>query len=100
MDADSAYREKKLDGDCTRMLQAILNKSWKYHPTKQLLYDHLPPISKTIQIRRTRYAGHCWKSWNELVSNVFLWTSSHRRASVGRPTRTYLPQLCTDTGCS
>ena len=32
--------------------------------------------------------------------DVLQWTSSHRRASVGRPTRTYLPHLCTDTGCS
>ena len=44
---------KKLDGNCTRILQAILNKSWKQHPTKQQLYRHLPPISKTIQIRQT-----------------------------------------------
>ena len=27
--------EKKLDHNCTRMLWAILNKSWKQHPTKQ-----------------------------------------------------------------
>ena len=27
--------EKKLDSNCTRMLRAILNKSWKQHPTKQ-----------------------------------------------------------------
>ena len=26
--------EKKLDGNYTRMLQAILNKSWRKHPTK------------------------------------------------------------------
>ena len=25
--------EKKLDGNYTRMLRAILNKSWKWHPT-------------------------------------------------------------------
>ena len=42
--------EKKLDGNYIRMLQAILNK----HPTKQHLYGHLPPITKTIQVRRTR----------------------------------------------
>ena len=51
--------EKKLDGNCTRMLQAELNKSWKQHPTKQQLYGHLPLISKTIQVRRTRHAVHC-----------------------------------------
>ena len=53
-------REKKHNGKCARMLRAILNKSWKQH-LKQLLYGHLPPVSKTIQIRRTRSVEHCWK---------------------------------------
>ena len=30
--------EKKLDDNFTRMLRAILNKSWRQHPTKQQLY--------------------------------------------------------------
>ena len=51
--------EKKLDSNYTRMLQAILNKSWKQHPTKLQLYSHLSPITKTIQVRQTRYARHC-----------------------------------------
>ena len=51
--------EKRLDGNYTRMLRAILNKSWRQHPTKHQLYGHLHPITKTIQVRRTRYAGHC-----------------------------------------
>ena len=46
--------EKKLDGNYTRMLRAILNNSWRQHPTKHQLYGHLPPITKTIQVRRTR----------------------------------------------
>ena len=41
--------EKKLDENCTRMLRAILNKSWKQHPMKKQLYDHLPPITKTFK---------------------------------------------------
>ena len=56
------------------MLQAILNRSWRKHPTKQQLYGHLPPITKTIQIRRTRHAGHCWRSRDKLISDVLLWT--------------------------
>ena len=44
-------RKKKLDGNYTRMLRAILNKSWHQHPTRQQLYGHLPPITKTIQVR-------------------------------------------------
>ena len=66
--------EKKLDGNYTRMLRAILNKSWKQHPTRRQLYGHLPPITKTIQARRARHAGHCWRSKDELVSDVHLWT--------------------------
>ena len=59
--------EKRLDGNYTRMLRAILNKSWRQHPTKQQLYGHLPSITKTIKIRRTRHAGHCWRSRDELM---------------------------------
>ena len=73
--------EKKLDGNCTRMLRAILNKSWRQHHTKQLLYGHLPPITKTIQVRRTRHAGHCWRSRDELISDVLLWLSKSRATS-------------------
>ena len=66
--------EKKLDGNYTRMLRVILNKSWWQHPTRHQLYGHLPPITKTIQVRRTRHAGHCQRSRDELISDVLLWT--------------------------
>ena len=90
--------EKKLDGNYTRMLWAILNKSWRQHPTKEQLYAHLPSITKTIQVRRTRRAGHCWGSKHELISDILLWTPSHGRTKAGRLARTYIQQLCTDTG--
>ena len=93
-------REKKLDGNYTRMLQTILNKSWRQHPTKHQLYGHLPPITKTIQVRRTRHAGHCLKSRDELISDVLLWTLSYGRAKAGRLAWTYIQQLCEDSGCS
>ena len=92
--------EKKLDGNYTRMLRAILNKSWRSHPTKQQLYGHPPPITKTVKIRQTRRAGHCWRSRDEFISDVLLWTPSHSRAKARLPARTYLQQLCADTGCS
>ena len=92
--------ERRLDGNYTRMLRAVLNKSWRQHPTRLQLYGHLPPITKTIQVRRTRHAGHCWRSKDELISDVLLWTPTHGCASVGRPARTYIQQLCEDTGCN
>ena len=92
--------EKKLDGNYTRMLRAILNKSWRQHPTKHQLYGHLPPIMKAIQVRRTRHAGHCRRSRDELISDVLLWTPTYGRAKAGQPARTCIQQLCEDTGCS
>ena len=92
--------EKKLDGNYTRMLRAILKKSWRQHPTRHQLYGHLPPITKTIQVRRTRHAGHCWRSRDELISDVLLWAPTYGRAKAERLARTYIQQLCEDTGCS
>ena len=84
--------EKKLDGNYTRMLRAIGNRSWKQHPKQQQLYDHLPPISKTIEVKRTRqtrHAGLCWRSKDELISDTLLWTPTHGRTSVGQSVRIY-----------
>ena len=92
--------EKKLHGNYTIMLRAILNKSWRQHPTRHQLYGHLPPITKTIQVRRTRHAGHCWRSRDGLISDVLLWTPTFGQAKAGRPARTYIQQLCEDSGCS
>ena len=65
---------EKLDSNYTWMLWAILNKSRMQNPKKQQLYSHLPPIIKTFQTRQTRHVGHCWRSKDELISDVFLWT--------------------------
>ena len=66
------HMEKKLDNNYTRMLRAVLNKSWRQHSIKQQMYGYLPPITKTIQVRRTRHAGHCWRSKDELISDILL----------------------------
>ena len=92
--------EKKIDGNYTRRLRAILNKSWRQHPTKHQLYGHLPSITKTIQAWRTRHVGHCWRSRDELISDVLRWNPAHGQAKAGRPAQTYTQQLCEDTGYS
>ena len=92
--------EKKLDGNNTRMLRAILNKSWGQYLTKQQLYGRQPPMTKNIKIRWTRHVRHCWRSRDELMSYVLQWTTSHGRSKAGRPARTYTQLLCADTGCN
>ena len=52
----------------TSYTEQILEETYK----KQQLFGHLPLISKTIQIRRTRHGGHPWRSKDELISDVLL----------------------------
>ena len=87
--------EKKLDGSYTRMLRAKLNTPQSTNYTATCL-----PSRKLSKVRRTRHAGHCWRSKDELISDVLLWTPTYGRAKAGRPARTYIQQLCEDTGCS
>ena len=77
------------------MLQSVLNKSWRQHSTKQL-YGHLAPITKTIQVRRTR---HCWRNKDKLISDILLRSPSGGQKKIGLA-RTYIQQLCADTVCS
>ena len=60
--------ENKLYGTYTRMLRAILNKSWRDHPTHTELYGNIPIISHLIRERRIRYACHCYRSGKEIMS--------------------------------
>ena len=55
---------------------------------------------KTIQVRWTRHAGHCWRSRDELISDVLLWTPTYSWVKAGRPAQTYIQQLCEDMGCN
>ena len=80
--------EKNLNGNFLRMLHAILNKSWKQ------LYSHLLSISQTIQLRRTRHAGHCWRK-DKLIIDVLLCTPTHGRTRVGRQEKTYIGSVRT-----
>ena len=36
----------------------------------------------------------------EKINQVLTWTPTYGRAKAGRPARTYIQQLCEDTGCS
>ena len=92
--------ERKLAGNCTGTLWGVLNKSWRQHLTKQKLYGHLLPISKTIHVKRAVHVGHSWRSKVEFISDILPCTLQRGRSRVGRIARTYRQQLCTDIGCS
>ena len=44
--------------------------------------------------------GPCWRSKDELISDILQRTSSHGRAKAEQPVGTYIQRLCADTGCS
>ena len=62
--------KKKVDRNYTRMLHAVLKKVWE-----QKLYSYLPSI---------------WKSRDEPISDVFLWTTIHGHTRVSQPAKTYI----------
>ena len=47
-------------------------------------------ITKTTQVIRTKYAEHCLRSKDEVISNILLWTPTYGQEKVGRSTRTYI----------
>ena len=87
--------QKKLDGNYTRMLLAILNKSWRQHPRSTNYTATCLPSRKLSKLDE-----HCWRIRDELISGVLLWTPTYGRAKAGRSARTCIQQLCKDTGCS
>ena len=65
--------EKKLNANYTRMLlcfQQFLGAT----PQKTAVVRPFTYISQTIKIRRTRHAGHCWRSKNKLIIDLLTHT--------------------------
>ena len=79
------------------MLRAIKNKHWNLHLTSQELYKNIPKISDTIRKQRLRFVGHCWRSKDELASDLLLWNPKHGKRSRRRPMKAYIDQLKEDT---
>ena len=57
------------------------------------------PSYSNLSLQSFNGVGHCWRSRDELIRDVLLWIPTHGRAKAGRPARTYIQQLCEDTGC-
>ena len=85
--------EKKLDGNYTWMLRAILNKSWRQHSTKHQLYGHLPPITNQTYRTLLEKQGRAHKWCTPMDPHIWpskSWTTSSNIHTA----------LCEDTGCS
>ena len=69
--------------------------SWRDHKTKAEIYGGLPHISTTVIKRKIRFAGHCFRSENEIISDVLLLRLPQK--SRGRRPLNYVDSICRDT---
>lgn len=65
--------QDRLDGTYTRLLMRVQNISWREHKTKMYIYGDIPPVSTIVAQRRARFAGHCFRAKNQVISDVICW---------------------------
>ena len=80
-----------------QMLRVVKNVTSGKRITNEVLYTGLPRISTTIRERRNRFRGHCWRSKNEVVSDLVLWEPKHGERSIGGQAGAFVDLLEADT---
>ena len=81
------------------MYTCYLNELWTidvHFPNSRIWIWYIFSFLKKMK----RDTPNKWRSRGELISDVLLWTPTYGRAKAGRPARTYIQQLCEDTGCN
>ena len=79
------------------MLRIALNISYKVHMTNFGLYGDLPPVSRKIQQRRMRLAGHCWRHPEEMANKLVLWEPLEGTRNRGQQKTSFIDNLFHDT---
>ena len=69
-----------------QILEAAPHKTAAIQPFISYLIKYKSKTNKT-----------CWKSRNELISDILLWTTMHEHISVGYLAKIYFHQLCAET---
>ena len=70
---------RQLHKNATSNLEQVLAETPHKTPTVRPLASY----HENYLVKRTRHAGHCWRSREELISDVLLWTPTHSRAKAG-----------------
>ena len=81
---------KQLDGTYTRILRMILNVHWSQKVINEVLYGAIEKISTKIRCRFLKFAGHCLRRDDEVVSDLVLWEPTHGTRRRGRPPESYI----------
>ena len=75
----NARMHKRLDGCYTNLLRRAQNLSWKDHHTLQDIYGTIPKLSERLAQCRSRFAGHCFRAKDEIISDLIMWKASNSR---------------------
>ena len=76
-----------------KLLRVVKNVTWRQHIANEVLHAGLPKIWTTVRERRLSFSGHCWRSRNEVVSNLVLWEPKHGNRSVRGQAGTFVDLL-------
>ena len=75
-----------------------LNIHWTHKIKNEILYGTLERLSNKIRRRRLKFAGHCLRREDEVVSDLVLWQPTHGTKTKVRPPDSYIKTLERDTG--
>ena len=75
----------------SRLLMRAQNISWREHKTKAEVFDGIPQISSILAQRRARFASHCYRSKDQIISDVIC--MRFPRTSRGRRPFNYIDSI-------
>ena len=78
---------------CTFWFHAVF--TWQLSGRRLLCKDGMKPV-----VTNKPPCYQMYISKDELICDVLLWTPTYGCAKAGQPARTYIQQLCEDTGCN
>ena len=73
-------------------------KHWSQKVTNEVLYGAIEKVSTKIRCRFLKFAGHCLRRDDEVVSDLVLWEPTHGTRRRGRPPESYIRNLERETG--
>ena len=93
LDANKTAREEarqQLHKNVASNIEQVQAATPHKKPSRKLSRNyHYPRITKTIQVGRSRHAGHCWRIKGELINDVLLWTPTYGREQDDQRENTY-----------
>ena len=59
----------------------------------------IQPLTSRHTNYQVRHGGRCWRSKDEFISDILLWTPTYGHTGIDWPAETCIHQFCVDTRC-